>query len=490
VKMIHGLKFISLTAMGAIALSAAPALWAQQQPDPQQGQQPTTPIPAIRSPLASGADNGADETLGSQQMTPDTRSLTGAEDLSLGTVPVEHSYWQPHFSVSATADSNPNYSTGSSDWSAWTSLFGGVDIHHVSGVSDMFFSYTGGGMFSNGGEVQNGIIQELSFKDKFTFRRSSLSVFEQLGYLPESSFGFAGAAGAGIPGGSGLGLGTSFNPGAALLTPRGQNLSSSTVVEFDTNLSPRTSLTFVGGYSLLRYFENGLANYGDATFQAGYNYQLTRKDTIAVSYQFSAFRYDNLNQSINSNTIEGSYGRRITGRLAFQIAAGPQFVSSTTPITGPNFTPGTSTSSVTALHWTLNTSLAYQLRRASLTASYNHAVNGGSGLLAGAETDIVTGTLNDQVSRTFNASWSAGYSRNKGFEVTTATTLPAQTFSYWFTGVNVSHPFGRSLDVFANYQLQYQDSNSSGCVGTGCSASLIRNQITVGVNFHKQPIPF
>lgn len=489
--MIRGLKFILLTAIGAVALSGT-AIRAQQQEPPdsqqgqQQGQQPAAPIPAIRSPLAGAADNG--DTNDSPQLTPDTRSLTGAEDLSLGTMAPTHSYWQPHLSVAATLDSNPSYSTGSSDWTTWSSLLGGVDIHHVSGASDILVSYTGGGMFSNSGQAENGIIQELGFQDKLSFRRSTFSVFEQLAYLPESSFGFAGAAGAGLPGGGNVGLGTGFTPGQSVLTPRGQNLTSSTAVEYDNKLTPRASLTFVGGYSLLHYFENGLANYAGVNVQAGYNYQLTRKDTIAVSYLFNGIRYNNLNQSINANTIQGSYGRRVTGRLAFQIAAGPQFVSSTSPITSAATSSSPGTSSVSALFWSLNSSLQYQLRRAALSASYNHGVTGGSGVLAGAETDIVSGAVSKQVTRTFNLAWDAGYSRNKGF--TLGTTASSQTFDYWFTGVNVTHPFGRSLDVFMNYQLQYQNNSANTCVGAGCSASVIRNQIAFGVNLHKQPIPF
>jgi hypothetical protein len=492
VKMMHELKYILLAAIGAVALSGT-AVRAQQQQEPpdtqqgqQQGQQPAAPIPAIRSPLAGATDNG--DTNDTQELTPDTRSLTGAEDLSLGTMAPTHSYWQPHLSVSVTVDSNPEYSTGSSDWTTWSSLLGGVDIHHISGVSDMLVSYTGGGMFSNSGEAENGVIQQLGFTDKFKFRRSTFSVFEQLGYLPESSFGFAGLAGAGLPGGIGTGLGNGFTPGQSILTPRGQTLTSSTALEFDTKLTPRSSLTFVGGYSLLHYFQNDLANYGGVNIQAGYNYQLTRKDTIAISYLFNGIRYSNLAQSINANTIQGSYGRRVTGRLAFQIAAGPQFVSSTSPITSSTSTTSSGTSSVSALYWALNSSLTYQFRRASLGASYNHGVTGGSGLLAGAETDIVSGSVNKQVTRTFNLSWSSGYSRNKGFAL--GSTATSQTYGYWFTGVNVAHPFGRSLDAFMNYQLQYQNTDDNTCVGAGCSASVTRNQIAFGVNWHKQPIPF
>jgi hypothetical protein len=72
--------------------------------------------------------------------------------------------------------------------------------------------------------------------------------------------------------------------------------------------------------------------------------------------------------------------------------------------------------------------------------------------------------------------------------VTTIST--PQTFSYWFTGVKVSHPFGRSVDMFLGYELQYQVNSMNGCIGTGCSTNLIRNQIAFGMNWHKQPIPF
>jgi hypothetical protein len=188
---------------------------------------------------------------------------------------------------------------------------------------------------------------------------------------------------------------------------------------------------------------------------------------------------------LNLNTIQGSYARRVTGRLAFQIAAGPQFLSSRFPITSS--TSSTTTSS-SQLYWTLNAALQYQLRHAQISATYNHGVTGGSGVLAGAETDMAQGSFNQQVSRTFNVGLSAGYSRNRGIAGSAGS--EEQSDSYWFGGVNVTHPFGRSLDMFMNYQFQYQDSSTSGCVGGACSTNIIRNQIMFGVNLHKQPIPF
>jgi hypothetical protein len=489
------LKYISIGGIWMMLLSCAPAR--AQQPadspqDQQPGQQASQPIPAIRSPLASGADNGdQDEAPNPQELQPDTRSLTGVEDLSLGTMALGHSYWQPRVALAETVDSNPGSITaGNGSWGTWTSLLGGVDIHRISGVSELLVSYTGGGMFSTGNtDASNGVIQELSFKDTYSFRRSTLSVFDQLSYLPESSFGFAGTAGAGVPGvGTGLGLGSGFTPGQSILTPEGQNLSNALAVELDTRLTSRSSLTFVGGYSLLHNFDDNLLNYGDGSFQVGYNYLINRKDTVAVSYNFSAFRYSNVDQSLNLNTIQGSYARRITGRLAFQIAAGPQFLSSRFPITSSTSSTTSATTSSSQLYWSLNTSLQFKLRRAQISASYNHGVTGGSGVLAGAETDVASGSFNQQVSRTINVGFTAGYSRNQGIAGSAGS--EAQSYSYWFTGVNVTHPFGRSLDMFMNYQFQYQDTSTSGCVGSACSTNIIRNQIMFGVNFHKQPIPF
>jgi hypothetical protein len=492
------LKYISIGGIWLALLSCVSAR--AQQPaetpqDQQPGQQPSQPIPAIRSPLASGADSGEqDEAPNPQEMQPDTRSLTGVEDLSLGTMALGHSYWQPRLALSETVDSNPaSSSAGNGSWGTWTSLLGGVDIHRISGVSELMLSYTGGGMFSTGNSSgSNGVIQELYFRDKYSFRRSTLSVFDQLSYLPESSFGFAGTAGAGLPGvATGGGVGSGFTPGQSILTPESQNLSNSFDVELDTKLTSRTSLTLVGGYSLLHYFTDNLLDFGTVTVQVGYNYLLSRKDTVALSYSFSGYQYSNVDQTLDLHTIQGSYGRRVTGKLAFQIAAGPQFAVSRIPVTNatPPTAPVPGTPSSSQLYWTLNTSLQYQLRRAAISASYNHGVTGGSGVLVGAETDTATGSFNDQISRTFNAGFTAGYSRNRGI-ATTSGSLEAQDFSYWFAGVNVAHPIGRSLDVFANYQFQYQDSNTSGCVGSACSTNTIRHQIAFGLNLHKQPLPF
>ncbi len=464
--------FFVITAM-------VPAARAQQQtPD-----QSAPPIPAYHSPLASAADNGGDQDNGAQTLAPDTRSLSGAQNFSLGAPSTNHSYWQPFVNVSTILDSNPNEGTGGG-WTTWTSISGGANLDRKSGNSDMRLGYLGGGLLSNSGTASNGVIQNLNFADTLSFRRTKLTVIEQASYLPEAAFGFGGLGVEALPVGGGLGAG--FVPNQTILTPRGQDLTNASIIEVDRFLTPRTSLTFVGGYSLLHYFDTGLLNYGDVTFQGGYNYQITRNDTIALMYAFSGYRYRNFDQSIDSHTISVSYGRRVTGRLAFQVSAGPQVVFLRIPLSASS--QPTNSGTTGHVYWSAQTALQYQLHHAQLGVSYSHGVSGGAGVLPGSLADIVTATASQPLTRTTTGIVNFGYSHNSGINIGVSTPS-TQTYDYWFGGANLSRQMGRTLNLNLSYQAQYQRTNVSPCTGPACGTNVIRHLISFGVGWRKQPIP-
>jgi hypothetical protein len=459
---------------------------AQQQTQDQ-------PIPAYHSPLASQADNGdTDPNAPALQLLPDNRELTGAQDPSLGVPSTNHSYWTPHAELLVTLDSEPPDGAANGGWTTWSVLTGGVDLRWMSGRSDMTLNYLGGGIFSNDGTSDNGTIQDLNFADRFNFRRWALTLIEQASYTPESSFGSGGFPGVSFPGGS-PGLG-GLIPGQSILTTEGPRFSNSSLGEIDVFLTPRSSLTFTGGYSLLHTFDENLFDYGDIVAEAGYNYKMTRKDTVGVSYVFSGFRYSNFDESINTSTLLFSYGRSVTGRLAFRIGVGPEFASFSIPVvpgTGVGTIGPPSGGSTSSLYWFLSTSVQYQMKRTSLAASYSHGVSGGSGVFGGSLADTVSGTAVRQLSRTSSGSWNVGFSRNTGFALAGVPQITSsnQPFDYWSTGVNYTHLWGRSLTMNLGYQFQYQNSNSSICVGAGCGSNFVRNLITFGIGWRKQPIP-
>jgi len=481
---------VCMIALAAPVARAQQSQQSKQQTPQQPADQSSGPIPAYRSPLASAADNG-DNDDESQELAPDTHALSGAQNLSLG-ISTARSYWQPHFDFSEVADSNAQETANSAGWGTWTSLSGGVDVHQTSRSNDLSMSYTSGGMLAHNLGVASGVVQELHFTDKFTFHRSSLSLFDELNYLPESALGFGGLAVPALPGGISPGLGSSFTPGQSLLlTGFGQNLGNAFATELDTFLTPRTSLTFVGGYSLLHFFDSDLLDFSGFNFRGGYNYQMTRKDSIAVLYTFNGIRYSNFNQFINEHTVQVSYGRRVTGRLAFQVAAGPQVATSRIPISG-NAVSGAGTgtgTNFTEVYWSLSTALGWRAERTSLGLTYDHGATGGSGVLAGAITDVVTGGASRQVSRTFSNSIFGGYARNEGVALSSSQPL-SHTYDYLFAGAGFSHPFGRATALKFSYEMQYQTSNSALCIGTTCGTNVIRHMITMGVSWNERPLLF
>jgi hypothetical protein len=454
-----------------------------QQPQPQGAEQP---IPAYKSPLASQADNG--DVIGEPaQLGPDNRPLTGIQDLSLGVPLDRHSYWQPHAEVDFTADSEPPVSGTGGGWTTWTTLVGGVDLHRYSGQSELTFEYLGGGVFSNDGSAGNGVIQDANFDAQFSFRRWTLTLIDELRYTPELAFGNVGFGGIAsyLP----VPVSLPFGDAETILNAFGQRLTNATGAQADVKLSRKSSLTFSGGYSELYFFDQDLLNSTAIYAQAGYNHQLGRTDSIGVSYVYNGFRYSNFAQSIDTHSALLSYGRQITGRLAFQIAAGPEYAQFATDISCQ--TAGSTTSSCGSsnqLLWSLNTSLNYRLEKTGFTAAYSHGVVGGSGVLAGAIGDSVLGTISRQISRTFSGAIDFGYSRNKGLAVPIAN-FPTQngTFDYWTAGANLTHPWGRTAQLFLGYQFQYQNSNSTFCTGTGCGGSYTRNLITIGLGWRARP---
>lgn len=498
----HLYRFTSCAAGLAILALYAPGVRAQQQDQTQQTQQSqqsqqqsAPPVAAYRSPLASAADNGdASEMYADpQKLIPDDHALAGAENLGLGLPTLTHSYWQPHVDLNSSLDSNGALVPGLSSWTTWTSVMAGIDLRRTTGNSDLTLTYLGGGMLSNNGNQSNGIFQGLDVKDKISFRRGTVTFIDQLNYTPGSLFGFAGLGSVQLPGTGLNGIGSGFTPGQSILTSLGQDLTNSFVTEVDTFLTPKTTISVVGGYSLLHYFDGGLYDYGNTNAQIGYNYQLNRTDSIALSYQFSAFRYGNANQSINNNTVMVSYGRRLTGRLAFQVAAGPDFTFLRSPITSIPGSGGmnAATSSTQQVYWSLNTSISYQMERAMLGLTYTHGVTGGSGVLLGSVADAVSGSVRRQISRTTGAGLNFGYSHNTGLSLATGTATPlSQTFAYWFGGGNLTRPWGRTLNLSLSYQMQYQDSNSSFCIGPACGSSVLRHVITFGVGWRARPIAF
>lgn len=472
-------------AMLAIPL-VSPTTLAQEQSG-TQASSADRPIDTRIAP-AQNKNKSQDADGDTQGPSQDTRSLTGAEEFSLGPVTQRRSFWQPLIGVTSTVDTNPlaSAATQTTNVTTWSSAYAGIDVNRISRRSDLTLSYLGGGLISNDGTAKNSVIQQLGFGEKLAWGRSTFSLFDVVNQLPETSFGFSlPGSSVRLPGGQGVSLEPIFTPNQSILTTRGQRVGNASVLELDSAMTPKSSLTFVGGYSLLRFLDNaGLLDLSEVTAQGGYEHQVTRHNSMALLYRFSELRFSGTVQPIDAHTAQLSFGRR-DRRFAFRMAGGPG-VSFLRTVSPAGSTPATSSSR--QVYWTFDTSMTYQRGRSTFGLAYDRSLSGGAGILPGAITDQTTGSFNSQFSKAFTGGITAGYARNQGLN-SPLTPAQAQIYNYWFGGVNLSHSWGRWTSLDLSYRVQVQDANTNFCIGTSCGRNLLRQTGSIGFNWRSRPIP-
>jgi len=496
-RIAHNHLWVALLAV-AISAAGARAQQSQDQAGQDQGQsqnqgaqqnqdQAQQPIPAYRSPLG-GASENEEENQTPDSYVPDTTPLAGASDILIGVPRESRSYWQPSLSFVGTGESNPGTSS-SGGWTGYGTVLGGINLHLIRGISDLTLSYLGGGSFSNDSSIGSSVVQTLGARLRFTSHRNTLTFSDSFSYLPEAGFGYGAAIGTlpGVTTGTGVtGLTTGFAPGTSILTTSGQQISNSSVAQFARRVTHRGTLTLLGGYSFLHYVNNGLLNYADISAQGGYDYQISPQNTIAVIYRFDQDRYSFTPgvPTINNHTVQLSYGRRVTGRIAFHAAGGAEFSYYPASILGLT---GTSTSTTQYINWSANAGLTYRLERGSLAINYSHWVSPGSGVFYGALTDQVSASATRQLSRLATLNLNAGFARNKALDIVGAPGAN-QIYDYTYAGANFMKPLSQTLRLNISYQFQYQTSNLGFCIGVACGSSYTTHIISAGLNWIARPM--
>lgn len=460
----------------------APVVKAQET-DPAKNDprdQPLAPLPAplpagktsvlgLNSPLWAGEDI---QSAGTDQ------PLSGVQAPTLGPVAGVRNFLVPSFSATTQlATGSPGLGLGQP--TEYNYLLGALDLNHASDRSELLVHYAGGGMFSS---YLNSAIQDLEFSYNYKWQRWSLLVGDDLSFLSESPFGFGGVGGLEFLSGN-----TAFGPGGFLngilgpsqtiptiMVPR---LSNTFVSQIEYKVSPRATWTAAGSYGTLNFFGVGFINSTDALFQTGYNYSVSPESTIAAIYTFDDFRYPEFPQTIEYHVMKLGYSRYVTGRLSFQLAAGPSVV----------MLRGVFTGYANNLSWALNSALNYKWDHATFLLSYDRLVTGGSGVLIGAQTGQVEATIDRKLSPRWHVSASLGYASN-GSLIPNTTISNLQQYNSWYAAVRFNHQIRPATDIFLSYGVGLQATNAPGCTSPNCASNFISHQISAGFNFGLRPI--
>ncbi len=397
---------------------------------------------------------------------------------TLSTMGRGHNYFYPLFQVAESGDTNANNNYGSSAVESFSTISGAFTLNHAWSRYNFQANYTGSGFIYNQDASQSSSAHAFSFSQAIQGVRSSFLVTDQVSYLPEASFGYArfgNFGGFGIGGLTGINssnLNGIYIPNQSILTGDSTRVSNSAVAEYDYSLSPLSSLTFTGAYSLLRFPDSGFIDSNAGIFGMGYNHSLTQRDTLGITYMGSVYRYDQSSDDFSNHIVALMYGHQISHLLSLRLGGGPQV----------NLL-GSTANNDTNVSWYATASLVYQLRRTGLSLNYRHYTSEGAGVFLGAKTDNLGLTINRQLTRMWSGDLSAGYSHNTHLQATSTSTA-SPTFNTWYASTNLQRPLGQYMNMFLSYNLQQQSSNNPYCIGSSCGTFYTRNYFSLGFNWH------
>ncbi len=473
------LRTLIQTSVAATLLSLAVAR-AQQSPNPPPND--SAPVQPL-APLANGGNNsitGAVRDQGQQdaqpeasaQEQPDTHVLSSAETAGLGSLRRLNRIFDPALQFSELGETG----VVAGQIVSVSSLGGSLDVAHRWRRYSLTLSYHGGDSIyqpssygvSNLPYHEGGISQEISLG------RWRLRLRDDAQYSQGSGFGSLFAGGPVQVGQNSYlaSIQPSLSSGGTIQTGLARQLSNTAVAEIDYAPTRRTTLTLVGSYGLLHFLDPGYLNSQTITGSAGYNYALSAKNDIAVSYGRNLITFVGSSSRLQSDLVQVAFGRKVTGRLAFQVSAGPQLIHF--DYLGAVNKP--------QLSWSASSSLTYQRRRTGYSLAYFRGVNAGSGVFFGSESQTVTATAKHEFTRIWSASVNGGYAVNKALA---SVANFASQFDNWFAGVGLNRPLGRQFHMGLSYAFEQQTSGGgAGCPVSSCGLPGSFSQFGITLQWH------
>jgi hypothetical protein len=467
-----------------LSLSACLCLAGSQvRAQDQDSSAPPKPPAKVYGPIGVDDQQDQEQQQTPDQLQPDNRPLTGFLEPTIGSPPERHSYWVPGVSYNNFVQNNGQVQGGGTSWNSTNYLAGSVTLLENWSRAQLLVNYTGGGEFSTDPAIGNGWFSQLNLYQTFRWERLQLTFLDEFVYLPQALFGFGAGTNLGLPGVGGSlagvtsGLAPGYTPGQTIFSAVGPRNMNTAGVQVNYQLTRRSSITLGGIFSVLRFSDPGNIDSNDYIGTAGYNYEISRKDSIGVVYRYSAYHYLDNPQAVGDQMFHVAYGRKITGRLALELTAGPEITNFRIPLAGTTKTQYIAGSG--------SASLTYAFARGSVSAGYFHGVTGGSGVFYGALTDNLTASATRKLTRVWTASLHVGYAHNRNEE--TSSTVGSTDYNTIFAGGSLTRPLGRNANLFVGYTAFVENANSTICAGANCGSSFTTNQISVGLSWHARP---
>jgi hypothetical protein len=224
----------------------------------------------------------------------------------------------------------------------------------------------------------------------------------------------------------------------------------------------------------MRFVDPGNIDSDTILGSVGYNYTLSKKDTIGLVYRFAAYHYQGQPEAFGNHDVSVAYSRKITGRLALQLLGGPEIATYRIPIGGDS----------RQVSFYVNANLTYATHSGGISAGYTHSLSAGSGVLVGSNVDQVTFTANRRLGRVWSGNANVGFAHNSGLA---GTGQSSTSYDSFYGGAGIFRPIGHSMNFGLAYTAYYSRTGLSGCVGPNCTTSTTTNTINLSLQWHTRP---
>ncbi|MGH9681093.1 MAG: hypothetical protein ACRD4Y_14190 [Candidatus Acidiferrales bacterium] len=475
----------TLAACASAAHAQAPDQNSQSQDPAFANPTPSTP-PQSREArtLPAAAARGVSEPDDLQpydpaNVTPDVNTLAGAQLFGVGSLGSSRNIFDPSLSVSELGQTFPS-APGQSSLYSTTLVGGALDFDRTWSRYHTIAVYSGGEDFVRGFQNLNAQFHDASISQEVDWARLHLVLRDDFIATPGASFTGTGIGGPGIITqiastleSSLNGIGMGFIPGETIENGTVMRYMNAALGQAEYSFSRRSVLTVAGSYGLLHFTTPGFVDSHMLNTQAGYDYMLDPFDSIGFIAGYGKISFVGTSGATSNYLGALAFGRKITGRLAFQVGGGPEQIRSTSAANGGFQT----------WYASVTTALTYERRRDGYSLTFTRGLTSGSGVLLGAKSNIFTVGAHRDLTRHWTTSVNGGYAINNSL---TTVNGSSQRFDNWFIAATLGSQLGRHALLNFSYGLQRQYSPPV-CPVTSCGVSGYQQSFGMTLNWHLRP---
>ena len=339
-----------------------------------------------------------------------------------------------------------------------TNLSGDVSYTAKSIVYPTNLTLAAGVGFPNqGGQGTTGYTS-VAISQGYITRKWVFNISDSFSFLPQSpTTGLSG-----VPGTGDLGAfpvqGPIAGPAGGIFSVAGNRIANALTGSVERELNRDTSVSGSGSWSKLHFLDNSNDSL-DNTQIAGtvaLNRRLDARSSVSLDAVYTTFSYGGTPSAASQPDIETrginlAYQRVLTRTFSMSVSAGPQWVSSSNSLLIPD-----------SLNVAASASLSYQRGFTTASVNYSRGVSGGSGVLPGALTDTVSGSVGHTYGRNWVASLNAAYAHSAGLtQLFNGTSLvPVHSvFDTVFGGAQLTRRINTHFSGYVSYEAQNQSQN-------------------------------